>query len=54
MLPYKMRFVWFIQFLINLFELILGLSQISIRIRIPFGNLILKRYVLYVDDTPEI
>ena len=36
--------------------LVLGFSQISIRIkiRIPFGNLILKSYVLYVNDTHEI
>ena len=36
------------------FDRILGFSQISIRIRIPFGNLIMKSYFLYVCDTHEI
>ena len=49
-----MRFDWFKQFLINQFELVLGFSRISIRIRTPFGNLILKSYVLYVNSTHEI
>ena len=43
-----MRFDEFNQFLINQFELVLEFSQISIRIS--FGNLILKTYVLYLND----
>ena len=40
----------------NHFELVSGFSPISIRIRIriPFCNLILKSYVLYVNNTHEI
>ena len=53
-LIYGMRFDRFNKLLINQFESILGLSQILIRIRISFGNLILISYVSYVNDTHEI
>ena len=49
-----MHFTLFNQFLINQFESILEFSQISIRIRISFGHLILQSYVSYVNDTHEI
>ena len=52
-LTQEMRFDWFNQFLTNQFESILGFCQILIRIRIRilFGNVILKSYILYVNDT---
>ena len=48
-----MRFDWFKKILISQFNSVLGFSQISIRLRIPFGNSLLK-FFIYVNDTHEI